>query len=674
MQQGMSRRVNPVLQEARTISSGNEHSRISKKNEIRLLMLLMLIVVSIYSNTLHVPFLFDDGDNILSSSHIRMKELSLDNLLATAKKGHLKNRPVANISFALNYYWNGDHVPGYHLVNILVHVISGIFLYLFIRITGRVYPHPAFAHRAIPFFAAAIWLVHPVQTQSVTYIVQRMNSMAAMFYMTAMFFYAKARLLMLERQDYRKFGELNRISVKCNYSVQVYLCFFGSLIAGILAFGTKEIAATLPLFLFLYEWFFFQDMRISWLKQNFFRFSGILVIALLVALLYLGENPFAKIGSMYGRRDFTMIQRLLTEFRVVIFYIGLLLFPHPSRLNLEHDFSLSRSLTDPISTLICLGIIILCLIFSLVMSKKHRLLSFCVLWYFGNLMIESSVIGLEIIFEHRLYLPSMMICLLLVVLCYRYIGVNRFTTVFLCLVVMVFSIWTYTRNKTWNNEITLLTDCVAKSPNKFRPHYNLGIALAEAGRSEEAVNQYRIALRIDPGRASLHTNLGLELFLQGKRDQAIDHYREALRLQPDFVYAHVNLGAALLADGKTDQAMIHCREAIRIKPDSAQAYNCIGNIYYTKADMTEAIASYSRALQIDKSYAEAANNLGVALIQIGRSEQAIFVLQTALKIKPDYQEARMNLERIILNRKNSGVKHSSQNIDGLDMNRPMHVK
>ncbi|MFH2063799.1 MAG: tetratricopeptide repeat protein [Pseudomonadota bacterium] len=616
-----------------------------------MVVFLLLAVLPLYSNTLHVPFLFDDLGNIISNPSIRMTDFSLENLLTAAQKGSLENRPIANISFALNYYWHGDHVFGYHLVNILVHVISGLFLYGFISITQKVYPCRSFSHRAIPFFAAAIWLVHPVQTQSVTYIVQRMNSMASMFYMISMCCYAKGRLRMLESRSGRKTEERNSRSAISIYPIPVSFYFFGAMTSGFMAVGTKEIAATLPLFLLLYEWFFFQDMKFSWLKRNWFRFLLIFSFVLLIAFLYLGENPFEKIENLYDRRDFTMMQRLFTEFRVVIFYIGLLLFPHPSRLNLEHDFPLSGSLTDPPTTVICLCVIIVCIGFSLWKAKKERLLSFCILWYFGNLVIESSVIGLEIIFEHRLYLPSMMACLMPVVLSYRYIGINRVTAGFLCMVVVVFSIWTYTRNQTWADEITLLTDCVAKSPNKFRPHYNLGIALAEQGRSDEAVNQYMEALKIDSGKASLHNNLGLELFIQGKREQAIFHYKEALRLQPDFVYAHINLGAALLRDGKPDQAMKHCREAIRIKPGSAQAYNCIGNIQYFQNNMAEAIVSYSNALKMDSRYIGAARNLAAALMQTGRTGQAILVLQTALKMKPDDQEAEIMLKRIIREKK-----------------------
>lgn len=650
MLQNIRRGKNVVLRAPHDARNGSEQKVFLYAGWI----FLILLVVSIYSNTLHVPFLFDDEDNILLNTHIRLTRLSWDNILDAATKGHLSNRPLANISFALNYYLGGYNVLGYHVFNILIHIISGIFLYYVISITDKIYPGSLMSSRLIPYFAAAIWLVHPIQTQSVTYIVQRMNSMASMFYMISLFLYAKARSHMVEKPNsLMEEGRSGRSTIS-RYPVPVYLCFSGSLFSGIMALGTKEIAVTLPFFLVLYEWFFFQELKLSWLKRHGLKFAGVFFVIILIAMMYLGENPLIKIVSMYERRDFTLMQRLLTEFRVVVLYISLLLFPHPSRLNLEHDFSLSGSLIDPISTILSLSFIILCFVFSLAIAKKERLFSFCILWFLGNLVVESSVIGLEIIFEHRLYLPSMMMCLLIVSICYRYLRYKWLSVTFLIIVVSIFSVWTYHRNQVWKDEITLLMDCVVKSPNKFRPHYNLGIAMAEQGRTHEAVNYYLDALRIDPEYASLHTNLGLEFFIQGKRQLAINHYKEALRIEPDFVYAHINLGSAMLADGKPDQAMRHCEQALRIKPSSAQALNCMGNIYYYQGKIGQAIASYAKAIQNDKQYAEAANNLGVALIQAGQIEQAVLVLQTALKIKPDYKDAKENLDQIVKHQNKQG--------------------
>ena len=580
-------------------------------------LLLIIIGITIYSNSLGVPFLFDDNDNILGSPHIRITEFSVENILGAARYGHLANRPIANISFAVNHLLGGKRVFGYHLVNILIHVFCAVVLYHFIRLTGAIYPSPMTDSRMVPFFAASLWLVHPIQTQTVTYIVQRMNSLAALFFILTMYLYAKGRWTMIAGMKQQGTAAVAKKKIVRPYSVPALVYFCGAFVSGMMALGSKEISATLPFFIFVYEWFFFQDLRVSWLRHHGVKVVFVLMILLLITVFYLGGEPLTKIVTMYGRRDFTMMQRVLTESRVVVFYISLLLFPHPARLNLEHDFSLSHSLTDPMTTVVSLIFILACCIFAVVIAKKERVVAFCILWFFGNLAIESSVIGLEIIFEHRLYLPSMMACLMMVALCFRYIKDRRVPVVLFSVVVVVCSIWTYNRNKIWKDEITLLTDCVKKSPGKFRPRYNLGIALAEQGRRLEAIEQYRIALKIDPGYASLHTNLGLELFAQGERQLAVEHYREALRIRPDFVLAHVGLASAFLTEGKLDRARAYCERALQMQPSSAPAHNCLGNIYYHQGMVSKAIGCYSKAIQYDEAYAEAANNLGVALIQTG---------------------------------------------------------
>jgi hypothetical protein len=149
-----------------------------------------------------------------------------------------------------------------------------------------------------------------------------------------------------------------------------------------------------------------------------------LVVLAIVALMYLGTHPVEKILSGYKARDFTPAQRVLTQFRVVIFYITLLIFPHPSRLNLDHDFPISNSLIDPVTTILSIGVIVGLMGLAIYKGKKERLLSFCILWFLANLVIESSVIGLEIIFEHRMYLPFMLLSLMAVTLAYRYIKLS----------------------------------------------------------------------------------------------------------------------------------------------------------------------------------------------------------------------------------------------------------
>ncbi|MCK4791773.1 MAG: hypothetical protein KAV87_49025, partial [Desulfobacteraceae bacterium] len=343
-----------------------------------------------YSNTLNAPFYFDDIPNIVKNRDNHLTKLGLKEIanLAVGLKEFSK-RPVAHISFALTYYFHKENVTGYHVVNIMIHLLTGIFLYFFIRITLPLSisqssnpPIPesppasperegwwAGVNSSIPqflnppiiaFFAALLWLVHPVQTQSVTYIVQRMNSMMAMFYVLSFLLYVKGRL---SRGNWKS-----------------WLCFAGCGVAGIIALGCKEIAATLPIFILVYEWYFFQDLSIAWLKRCLPYTAGALIFLVVVGFLYLGSNPLRTILSGYDKWDFTLTERVLTEFRVVIHYISLLVFPHPSRLNLNYDFTLSRSLIEPVTTLLSIAGITGLLGLAIYLAKRQRLISFGIFW------------------------------------------------------------------------------------------------------------------------------------------------------------------------------------------------------------------------------------------------------------------------------------------------------
>jgi tetratricopeptide (TPR) repeat protein len=514
---------------------------------------LVVLVFVIYSNSLNGPFIFDDMSNIEHNSHIRLTRLTFDGLKQAALESSASHRPVANISFALNYFFHGPNTFGYHLVNILIHAIAGIFLYFFIKTTLSIpVLRSKFENQKwIAFITALIWLVHPVQTQSVTYIVQRMNSLAAMFYVMALFFYARGRISQIAK---------NR-----------WLWFSGCAVAGLLASGSKQTAATLPLFIFIYEWYFFQDLSRAWFKRRILPLAGVLILFGALALIYLGVDPLETILSGYDKRDFTPLQRLLTQFRVVIFYISLLIFPHPSRLNLDRDVTLSHSIIDPFTTLVCMAAIAGLLLLAWRLAPKQRLVSFCILWFLGNLVIESSVIGLEIIFDHRTYLPSMLVCLPAVVLLYPRLRPKWLGIGVLAAVVLVFSSWTYERNRVFRDQITIWGDCAAKSPNKARPHNNLGIFLKKKGRLEEARALFQKALQLKPEYASAHINLGATLASLGKLEEAIGHFTRVLKIRPNDAEAHFNMGNAKASQRKYEEAARYFSETLRIKPKDREA-------------------------------------------------------------------------------------------------------
>ena len=593
--------------------------------EAAIILILASSVFLLYLPTLEYPFVFDDGHNIVNNPYIHMNEITLENLKNAGFKSPTPNRPLANISFALNYYFQRSNVSGYRLVNILIHIMCGILIYFLVRTTLSSFGANAAGTqwRWTPFFSALIWLVHPLQTQSVTYVVQRMNTMAAMFYILSLFLYVSARLRSHQRKK--------------------WILYTGCLIAGVFAVGTKENAATLPVFIFLYEWYFFQDMSRTWLKKNFFYFALLFGFMVLALFLFVGSHPVEKIVAGYEGRNFTLNQRVLTEFQVVVFYLSLLFVPHPSRLNLDHDFPLSLSLTTPFTTLVSILAITALTALALYGARKERFLSFCIFWFLGNLVIESSVIALEIIFEHRTYLPLVFSIPACVFLVGRYLKFEWFKVLAMILVAAVFALWTYDRNTVWQDEVALWKDCIKKSPGKDRPYYNLGLALEKSGQSEGAIQSYLQAVRINPNHFQAYNNLGVAHAEKAMLEQAVEYYSISLRINPVFDRAHHNLGLALARQGKLDPAIRHFTEALRINPYYANAHHNLGIALAGKGQLDPAISHLKRAVQIKSDFAEAYNNLGLAQLRQGSLKQAVDSFMQALRVDPNYGEARRNL-------------------------------
>ena len=625
-------------------------------------VLFVLVVVGffVYSNTLKGPFLFDDRRNIEDNPYLRLTSLALGDILAAAFNERCPTRPTANITFALNHYFHRYDVRGYHCTNIAIHLLTGIFLYFFVNRTLGIVPSDrAGNHRQITaFFAALIWLVHPIQVQSVTYIVQRMTSLAGMFYVLSLLCYVEGRVRSLEHK-------------KC------WPWLTACVIAATLALGSKESAATLPVFILLYEWYFFRDLKVTWMKRHWPYLMVLFVILGLVGLWYILANPFKGLVVTYEGRGFTPTERLLTQGRVVLFYISLLLYPALSRLSLDHDFVISRSLFEPPATLLCIMAIIAFVALGIYMARKNRLLSFCILWFFGNLVIESSVIGLELAFEHRLYVPSMLAVLAIVLLLERCLRPEWLRIAVFSTLALVCSIWTYQRNRVWNDPVALWRDCVAKSPRQPRPHFNLANCLLKRDKTSEAIEHYKEAIKLKPtltdaqfylGRAffddkqfgeaikqyetvlklrgdyeRIHFHLANALGRSGQTDKAIEHYQIALQRAPEDVEVHNNLALALIQKGELDEAIERYNISLRLAPGSAELHYNLANVYKTQRQLDQAIAHYRKALELEGGFKQAHYHLADALTMQGRFDQALEHYNQVLRLDPRSADAYCGL-------------------------------
>jgi hypothetical protein len=347
------------------------------------------VAFAAYSNTFYVPFEFDDIPNIINNPNIQIKVFTWERLWQLIKNTYKESiRVFSYFTLALNYYFGGFNVFGYHLVNFFIHIASGIFLYWFLILTfnlSSLKEKYGMISYKVALFTSLIFVCHPIQTQSVTYVIQRMASMAGMFYILSFVLYVKGRL---------SFGRRR------------YFYLGGTGLTYLLGVFSKENVAILPFFIGLYEFYFFQNFDLSPKGKRIFYglVLGLLLLGAVGVILW-GQRYINVTVEGYQYRTFTMSERVLTQFRVVLYYVSLLVYPHPSRLNLDYDFPISKSILDPPTTLISIAIIIALIGYSIYTARKRPILSFCILWYFGNLVIESSIFPLEMVFEHRLYLP-----------------------------------------------------------------------------------------------------------------------------------------------------------------------------------------------------------------------------------------------------------------------------
>ncbi|NIQ78870.1 MAG: tetratricopeptide repeat protein, partial [Anaerolineae bacterium] len=380
-----------------------------------------------------------------------------------------RQRYIGYLTFALNYRLHGLNVAGYHLVNLFIHISTALLLYLIVTLTFqtpllRASPVRDYAPH-IAVFTALLFACHPLQTQAVTYIWQRVTSLAAMLYLLSLTAYVRWRLS----------ASLRTAGAK---ALPWYVL---ALLSAVLAMKTKETAFMLPLTLAMYEFLFFQGKtlpRIGYLLP-------LLLTMLIVPLtLFSIDRPAGELiddvsDVTRGHSNLSRYEYLMTSLRVIVTYIRLLFLPVNQ--NLDHDYPTYRSLLDmPVTVsavfLLCIaGLGVLLLLRSRNGAPHLRIISFGIFWFFLNLALESSVIPLNnVIFEHRLYLPSMGVFLAVTVLVFhavqklkeRWKGAGRAAVLILAGVVLALTGATYARNGKWGDEVTLWQDVVSKSPVK----------------------------------------------------------------------------------------------------------------------------------------------------------------------------------------------------------------
>lgn len=624
------------------------------------LLLLALIGLAAYSNAFHTPFFFDDLSSIVENPVIT----DLGRFLSGEGYAYNARRVVGYFTFALNYSAGGLDPFGYHVVNLAIHVACAWSVYLLVRTTLKT---PFFAgrgeaghYRLLPLAAALLFVSHPVQTQAVTYLVQRLASLATLFYLLSLFCYARGRLAFSAE------AEKTRAAAR----LRTVLYFVGSLLCALLAFRTKEITATLPLVVLLYEFSFFKGSR----RRNLLLAGGLVLFALgLAAAVLSAGRPLGELLSDVNElsRETRAISRgeyLLTQFGVIATYLRLLVLPVNQ--NLDYHYPIFSSLFEPrvfssFALLIALfsGAVFLYLRSAasgfreddpasgpLYSAQGARLVAFGIFWFFVTLSVESSVIPIaDVIFEHRLYLPSVGAFTALAgvaLLLARRLSLNAVAVGF-ALVSLILAVVTWQRNLVWESPLTLWGDVVAKSPDKSRPNNQYGVALYEARRPAEAVSYFRKAIAIRSNNSFAYYNLGRAYDELGELDAAIAIYQAAIAIDPGMAQAHNNLAVDYLIKGDDDQAIERYKVLLAMQPGFAEARNNLGFALFRKGKMDEAISEYRAAIEANPGYGKAYLNLGEAYLKMGDLEQAIGHFQEGARLRPNDPAALELLEKAL---------------------------
>lgn len=648
----------------------------------------MLATFAAYHNSFSGPFVYDDVPAIRDNPTIKQLWPLSTVLSPPSDSGITVNgRPLVNLSLAINYAIGGTVVEGYHVFNFAIHIFAGLALFGLVRrslelpgLRGRFGSRRA--ELPLAFTVALLWMVHPLQTESVTYIVQRAESLVGLFYLLTFYCF-----------------------VRSVYSPHRTLWQILTFLACLCGMASKEVMASAPLLILLYDRAIISGtFRNAWNRHRYLYISLASSWLLLAWLMYGTGSRGGTAG--FGAGGVSSWHYALTSSLAIGKYLKLSFWPDP--LVFDYGTAVETKLLSVLPQAIMIVTLVVTTFYAL---WRHPLLGFLGMWFFAILGPSSSVIPIatETMAEHRMYLPLAAIVVFLVLGISSQFG-GRSVVGFLALAVG-FGCLTVRRNTDYRDEMPLWRDTQRKYPLNARAHNNvgeilfrqqkfdeaiacfreavrllpnyvdalnnlgnsltdrgnaaealsplelalrlnpgfaetynnLGNALYQLKRKDEAEVNYRVALRLKPTYADAHNNLGVLLGELGQNSEAIEHYEKALQLKPNYIDAHYNYGNALNQTGRIAEAITQFSATLILKPTHPEAHNNLGSVFYQQGKIKESMIHYEAAIRQKPDYPDAQNNLGVALFQTGNVEEARLHFETAVNLKPDYQAARENL-------------------------------
>lgn len=643
----------------------------STKTQFLTALATILLTCLIYIPGISGPFLFDDQSSITKNSFIKINQLNIENLISSGQSGHAGplKRPIPMVTFALNYLLDNEYkASSFKITNIAIHAFNGFLIFILCRQLIRITHKGAHTRKTIFLFAmvtAALWTAHPLNLTSVLYIVQRMTSLSALFSLLCIIFYLTYREQSASKQNQRTLVLPLVISFTC----------------WLLAMYSKENAATIPFIILAIE---FTVLKNKLLPTLYNKTSNIIKAILFIAFCYLAFNLFSYAAAGYGSRDFTMLERVLTQSRILTYYISLVFIPRLDGLGLFHDDILvSTSLLDPISTLLSIIFILGLVTLAIYFRHKKPLFSLGILWFFIGHSIESTIISLEMTHEHRNYLP---ITGLIIASC-SLISPNQYSNKRVCIgILSIFLILVFTtsiRAYQWGSFERLAYFEAKHHPQSARAQALNSNINHKVGNIKAATESIEIAMLLAPKEATYPIHYQHMLSEIGRPIPKHLQTETLRRLQSKIITPSTRGALMNISNCLTKKP---CKEIkknymewletlIRNRPNNSLLYNLRGRGYNAEGNSVKALNDFQKSHHLDNNYLDPLFNIIEILIKNKQFLQAEEVLQWAvdknktaeIKHYKDIQRIRLIIstlkKRSIFKKKGSETKEQANQLD-----------
>jgi tetratricopeptide (TPR) repeat protein len=571
-------------------------------------LVLVIVTFVAYQPTWHAGFIWDD-DLLITDNRMVQARDGLYRFWFTTEA--LDYYPLTSSFWWLQWRLWGRNAEGYHAANVLLHAANVLLIWIILR------------HLRIPgaWLAALLFAVHPVNVASVAWISEQKNTLSMLFFALSILCYLR-------------FDEEN----------ERYWYGF-SLAAFLLALLSKAAVVMLPVVLLGCVWWLRGRLR----SRDWLRAAPFFALSILLGLTTVWFQYHRALNGQVVRAS-GLFSRLAVAGLAPWFYLSKAVLPldlcmvypqwNPAAwgwsgwlpgIALAGGVALLWWKRDGWGRPLLFGfgyfVVMLFPVLGFFDQSFHQYSMVADHWqYYSIAGVAALAAAGAVALGSRLHREQLQV-------------VGPVAGV----VVIVLGTLSWQRCLVFRDQETLFRDNLLHNPLAWVAHYNLGVALAQTGKTGEAIAHYEQALRIKPGFVEVHYNLGMALAQTGKTGEAIAHFEQALRIKPDFAKAHNNLGMALAQTGKIEEAIAHFKQALQVNPDFAEAHGNLGIALAHVGRLPEAIVQYGQALRINPDFAEAHGNLGNALVQAGRVPEAILQYEQALRIKPDYAEAHYNL-------------------------------